>query len=952
LFDVIVVFDGPDAVGRSRAAAGPFAVTQEFSVINGFQATLTAAQIRGLSRAPGLFRISGVSTVKLQDITSNNDFGATNARTDFLLDGSGVTICVVDTGINAAHEQFDTKGPGSVPLGPLEFLDAVNGLANPYDDHGHGTHVAGSAAGDGTGSSIYAADGIGAAPGASIVAAKVLSASGEGSDAQVVAGIDWCALNDIVDIVSMSLGGGTTDGSDPMSLAVNCVADPSGPGCSGANLPKIVVVAAGNSGGVPASVMSPGVAANAITIGAAADWSAPPGDPAKDDGLYVTNFSSRGPVEDSLGNFVRTKPDLIAPGLRVHSALINNPTYPFYGTAPNYYAALSGTSMATPYVSGVVALMIEADPSLAVADGNGLPFEKVRDILTRTAVDRGAPGPDNEYGHGVIDAYSAVAHASLAVGFVPTAYPGYTRLPGQSVADFGTWTHQFTVTSGLVGLPIAGTLTAAGAVNPLFGIWSPDLEVEIERETTPGNWSLVTAGSNEVTQSLCPGQGECGVAGRVEVAHFRPQSTGNYRFRIYPADDIFNNGAGGDFDFEISMGAATPGVAPNYPPQAGFSLACTNLACSFSDASTDFDGTIVSHAWDFGGAGTANLADPLNPSFTYNATGYYKVTLTVTDDAGAEDSFFQFLTARAVGTVNQAPVAGFSATNADLTANLTDTSTDSDGAVVTRSWNFGDGSPASSATNPSHAYAAAGTYNVTLLVTDNEGAQDSITLPVTVTDPPPNMAPFASFIVDTNPCGSWLFLNTCQFTDTSIDDDGTIVGWQWNFGPSGTMIGGTPQQPLVRFLADGPNPVHVTLMVTDNEGATNTAFMDLPLRDPATPNDTPVTTVTAPANGSAFDLGVQVTFTGTATDTEDGDLSAQIAWSSSLDGAIGTGAGVSTSGLRAGTHTITASATDSGGLTGTDTISVTINAPPNTAPTATVTAPANGTTVTEGTLVS
>ncbi|HSG94930.1 MAG TPA: S8 family serine peptidase, partial [Afifellaceae bacterium] len=185
LFDVIVVFDGPDAVGRSRAAAGPFAVTQEFSVINGCQATLTAAQIRGLSRAPGLFRISGVSTVKLQDITSNNDFGATNARTDFLLDGSGVTICVVDTGINAAHEQFDTKGPGSVPLGPLEFLDAVNGLANPYDDHGHGTHVAGSAAGDGTGSSIYAADGIGAAPGASIVAAKVLSASGEGSDAQV-----------------------------------------------------------------------------------------------------------------------------------------------------------------------------------------------------------------------------------------------------------------------------------------------------------------------------------------------------------------------------------------------------------------------------------------------------------------------------------------------------------------------------------------------------------------------------------------------------------------------------------------------------------------------------------------------------------------------------------------------------------------------------------------------
>ncbi|MFQ5566569.1 MAG: S8 family serine peptidase, partial [Paracoccaceae bacterium] len=206
-FDVIVLFDGSDAVGRGRAAAGPFAVSREFSVINGFQAQLTAPQIRGLSRAHGLFRISGNGVVQTQDIPSNDDMGVTDARFDFGLDGSGVTVCPIDTGIDPNHELFDTKGPGSVPLGPAEFFDAVNGNAFPYDDHGHGSHVAGIATGDGDGAPGFAADAIGVAPGASLVVAKALDANGNGTDAQVLAGIDYCAGRPDVDIVSMSLGG-------------------------------------------------------------------------------------------------------------------------------------------------------------------------------------------------------------------------------------------------------------------------------------------------------------------------------------------------------------------------------------------------------------------------------------------------------------------------------------------------------------------------------------------------------------------------------------------------------------------------------------------------------------------------------------------------------------------------------------------------------------------------
>ncbi len=113
-------------------------------------------------------------------------------------------------------------------------------------------------------------------------------------------------------------------------------------------------------------------------------------------------------------------------------------------------------------------------------------------------------------------------------------------------------------------------------------------------------------------------------------------------------------------------------------------------------------------------------------------------------------------------------------------------------------------------------------------------------------------------------------------------------------------------------------------------------------------NTAPNVTITAPANGSSFVVGSSVTFSGTANDTEDGDISANLAWTSSIDGAIGSGASFSTTGLSLGTHTITASVTDSGGLSGSDAISVTIDNVPNTAPTVTITSPPNPTTVNSG----
>jgi len=167
------------------------------------------------------------------------------------------------------------------------------------------------------------------------------------------------------------------------------------------------------------------------------------------------------------------------------------------------------------------------------------------------------------------------------------------------------------------------------------------------------------------------------------------------------------------------------GSDENNPPLADFTAVPDGLAVVFTDASSDSDGSIASRVWDFGDGGTSSDANPVH---TYATTGSYDVTLTVTDDDGAMGSKTVSIT---VDASNAAPVADFSVSVDGLTANFTDASGDSDGSIASYAWDFGDGGTSSIA-NPSHAYAAAGTYDATLTVTDNDGASDSKTVAVTV----------------------------------------------------------------------------------------------------------------------------------------------------------------------------------------------------------------------------
>ena len=175
------------------------------------------------------------------------------------------------------------------------------------------------------------------------------------------------------------------------------------------------------------------------------------------------------------------------------------------------------------------------------------------------------------------------------------------------------------------------------------------------------------------------------------------------------------------------------GTLPNVKPTAAFTSSNTDLAAGFDGTgSSDTDGTVASYSWNFGDNTAAGTGS--KPSHTYTAAGTYTVTLTVTDDAGATDTVSHDVTVTAPPNVK--PTAAFTSSNTDLAASFDGTgSSDTDGTVASYSWNFGDNTAAGTGSKPSHTYTAAGTYTVTLTVTDDAGATDTVSHDVTVTAP-------------------------------------------------------------------------------------------------------------------------------------------------------------------------------------------------------------------------
>lgn len=289
------------------------------------------------------------------------------------LTGKGVTVGIVDTGIDAAHPEFKNKN--------IVFKDFVGTKTTPYDDNGHGTHVAGTISGIGANGTQ-----IGIAPEVNLVIAKVFTAQGGASLSGLMRGMEWIAdpdgnpnTNDKPRVVNNSWGG-SMDGDlakDPFLPAV----------MTWVQLEIFPCFAAGNEGPGASTVGSPGGLPPAFAVGAT------------DSDDNVADFSSRGPVSGTMdGKAVKyVKPDVSAPGHKIVSA--------FPG---GKYATLSGTSMATPHVTGATAILFQAFPQMNIA--------QMKDLLMKTSDDLGETGKDNDFGAGRIHLPRAFEAAEAILG--------------------------------------------------------------------------------------------------------------------------------------------------------------------------------------------------------------------------------------------------------------------------------------------------------------------------------------------------------------------------------------------------------------------------------------------------------------------------------------------------------------------------------------------------------
>ena len=284
------------------------------------------------------------------------------------LDGTGVTICVVDSGVNLDH-------PGLQGVEIVGWYDAVNGKPEPYDDQGHGTAMLGI---------ISAREGIGGiSVGADLLVAKGIDESGTGTDDGIAEAVDWCVASG-ADVVSLSLGGDQGPGLAGLTLDVleSSVQEALDQGV-------FVVAAAGNDGtNDDGDVASPGSVSDVICVGGVNRN----GD--------VWSGSSRG---DNNGRLWPNpilprqdpdrKPEVIAPASEVPVLLTN---------AASWYGYSSGTSAATAWVSGVIALALENEPQMA-RSGDRTYIEELKQRISESSTPKeGQTGHDDRFGYGIL----------------------------------------------------------------------------------------------------------------------------------------------------------------------------------------------------------------------------------------------------------------------------------------------------------------------------------------------------------------------------------------------------------------------------------------------------------------------------------------------------------------------------------------------------------------------
>nr|BFD85013.1 S8 family serine peptidase [Streptomyces sp. Xyl84] len=356
---------------------------------------------RGLS-AQGVEKVWLDGRVSADMAESNAQIGTPKAW-EAGLTGKGVTVAVLDTGVDTTHPDLAGRVTQTRSFIPGEEV---------ADRNGHGTHVTSTVGGSGAASGGKEK---GVAPDATLAVGKVLDDQGTGSESQIIAGMEWAARDVHARIVSMSLGSTeASDGTDPMAQAVNTLTAQTG---------ALFVIAAGNTG-APSSIGSPGAADAALTVSAV------------DSADRAAYFTSAGP---RLGDNA-LKPDLAAPGVDILAARSR------LTEGSGDYTTMSGTSMATPHVAGVAALLAQEHPDWSAA--------RLKDALMSTSERLDASA--YTLGAGRVSVPDAVAAEVTATGSADLGFYGWPYDGNEPVTRTLTYTNS-------ADRPVDLTLAVQGA---------------------------------------------------------------------------------------------------------------------------------------------------------------------------------------------------------------------------------------------------------------------------------------------------------------------------------------------------------------------------------------------------------------------------------------------------------------------------------------------------------
>ena len=643
--------------------------------------------------------------------------------------GQSVVVGILDSGIAYENYAIPSYELGTVQSGVTQYIQAsdlsgtsftagydfINNDSHPNDNCAHGTHVAGTVAqttNNGAGVAGMAFDCV-------LMPVKVLDYSGSGSAGSLADGLYWATDNG-AQVINMSLG--WTPGYDPGPTVSNAVA-------YAYNLGVVLLASSGNAG---ASVVSyPAAYSQVIAVGATRYDDTRPSYSQYGTALEICACGGDMGVDqngDSYGDGTLQMTFLgYDPGPPEQLADPTDMGYWFY----------DGTSMSCPHATALVAMMI--------ANGQ-TGVENIRTILRETAVDLGTAGWDQYYGYGRIDAYAALTYggtppvAEFSGSPTSGCAPLTVSFTDLSTGEVDTWSWTF---------GDGGTSTAQNPshqyVNP--GTYTVTLTVD------GSNGSDGETKTNYITVGAVPvaaftGSPTSGCAPL--TVDFTDQSTGGVTSWDWTFGDGGTSTAQNPSHQYASAGTYTVTLTVTGPCGsdgetktgyisvgetlvAGFSgtptSGCVPLTVDFTDAST---GAVTSYDWTFGDGGTSTAE---NPTHQYTSAGDYTVTLTVTGSCGSDSEIKTNYI-----HVDGAPVAGFYGTPTSGAYPLTVSFFDqSSGQVTSYDWDFGDGGT-STAQNPTHEYASAGDYTVTLTVTgpcgsDGESKPDyiSVTEPSTWT---------------------------------------------------------------------------------------------------------------------------------------------------------------------------------------------------------------------------